>query len=79
MVKLPIFSNDALRNLKVPVLAIVGGRDVLLNSRQTERRLKQHAPRAQVIYLPQTGHLISGQTETILEFLRTEQPNRGSD
>jgi len=79
MVKLPIFSNHALRNLKVPMLAIVGGRDVLLDSRQTERRLKQHAPHAQVIYLPQTGHLISGQTGTILEFLRTAQPNRGSD
>jgi pimeloyl-ACP methyl ester carboxylesterase len=79
MVKLPIFSNHALRNLKVPMLAIVGGRDVLLDSRQTKRRLERHAPRAQVVYLRQAGHLISGQTGAILEFLRTAQPNRGSD
>jgi pimeloyl-ACP methyl ester carboxylesterase len=72
MVKLPVFSNHALRNLKVPMLAIVGGRDVLLDSRQTKRRLEQYTPGAQVIYLPQTGHLISGQTGTILEFLRRD-------
>ncbi len=76
MVKLPIFSNDALRNLKVPVLAIAGGRDVLLDSGQTKRRLEQHAPHAQVVYLPEAGHLISGQMGTVLEFLRTAQPNR---
>jgi pimeloyl-ACP methyl ester carboxylesterase len=68
-----------LRNLKVPVLAIVGGRDVLLDSLQTKRRLEQHAPCAQVMYLPQAGHLISGEMGTILEFLRTAEPNRGSD
>jgi pimeloyl-ACP methyl ester carboxylesterase len=79
LVKLPIFSNHALRNLKVPVLAIVGGRDVLLDSLQTKRRLEQHAPRAQVVYLPQAGHLISGEMGAILEFLRTAQPNQGSD
>ena len=32
MVKLPVFSNEALRRLTIPVLAIVGGRDALLDS-----------------------------------------------
>jgi len=72
MVKLPIFSDDALRKLKVPMLAFVGGRDVLLDSAQTKRRLEQHVPCAQVVYLPETGHLISGQTGRIMEFLRAE-------
>jgi len=70
MVKLPIFSNDALRNLKIPVLAIVGGRDVLLDSSQTKRRLEQQAPHVQVVYLAETGHLVSNQTGRILDFLR---------
>lgn len=69
MVKLPVFSDKALRDLSAPVLAIVGGRDVLLDSTQTKQRLEQHAPGAQVVYLPEAGHLIPGQKERVLEFL----------
>jgi pimeloyl-ACP methyl ester carboxylesterase len=70
MVKLPVFSDSALRNLSAPVLAIVGGRDVLLDSARTKRRLERHAPGAQVVYLPEAGHFIPGQKERVLEFLR---------
>ncbi len=69
MVKLPIFSDDALRRLTMPVLAIVGARDVLLNSAGTRSRLESHAPNAEVVYLPEAGHLIPGQTARILAFL----------
>jgi pimeloyl-ACP methyl ester carboxylesterase len=58
-----------LRNLKMPVLAIVGARDILLDSAQTKRRLEQHAPHAEVVYLPAAGHLITGQSATVLKFL----------
>jgi pimeloyl-ACP methyl ester carboxylesterase len=70
MVKLPVFSDAALRNLGVPLLAIVGGRDVLLDSAHTKRRLEKHASAAQVVYLPEAGHLISGQMPRVLEFLQ---------
>jgi pimeloyl-ACP methyl ester carboxylesterase len=73
MVKMPVFSDSAVRNLSMPVLAIVGGRDVLLDSAQTKRRLEQLAPSARVVYLPEAGHLIHGQTARILEFLITRQ------
>jgi pimeloyl-ACP methyl ester carboxylesterase len=69
MVKLPVFSDNALHNLRAPLLAIVGGRDVLLDSAQTKRRLEQHAPAAQVVYLPEAGHLIHGKWERVREFL----------
>lgn len=69
MVKLPVFSDGALRGLKAPVMAIAGARDVLLDSAQTKRRLEQHAPNAQVVYLGEAGHLISGQTERVRKFL----------
>ncbi len=72
MVKLPTFSDTALRDLRIPVLAIVGGRDVLLNSGQTRQRLTEHVPGAEVVYLPDTGHLITGQTAKVLEFLCKE-------
>jgi len=70
MVMMPVFSDSALRNLRAPLLVIVGGHDVLLDSAQTERRLEQHARGVQVVYLPEAGHLIAGQWERVLEFLR---------
>ncbi len=70
MVKMPVFPDIALRNLRVPLLAIAGGRDVLLDSAQTKRRLERHVPEAQVVYLAEAGHLIHGQGERIREFLR---------
>jgi pimeloyl-ACP methyl ester carboxylesterase len=69
MVKLPVFSDDALSRLKMPLMAIVGARDVLLDSAETRRRLEQHAPSSEVVYLPEAGHLIPNQTERITAFL----------
>jgi pimeloyl-ACP methyl ester carboxylesterase len=69
MVRLPVFSDDALRKLDMPVLAIVGPRDVLLNSTETKRRLERHASKAEVVYLPEAGHFIPGQTKRIPAFL----------
>jgi len=69
MVKMPIFSNDALKRLTMPVMAIVGGKDVLLDSPGTQRRLQQNIPHADVRYLPEGGHFLPGQTKVILEFL----------
>jgi pimeloyl-ACP methyl ester carboxylesterase len=67
--KLPIFSDEALRRLSMPVLVIVGGKDVLFDSAETKRRLERNVPHAEIRYLPEAGHFIRGQTGTILEFL----------
>jgi pimeloyl-ACP methyl ester carboxylesterase len=37
MVKLPIFRDEALKRLTMPMLAIVGSKDVLLDSAETKR------------------------------------------
>jgi pimeloyl-ACP methyl ester carboxylesterase len=71
MEKLPIFSDEALQRLTMPVLAIVGGRDVLLDSAQTQERLERNVANVKVDYRADLGHLITGRTEPILEFLRT--------
>lgn len=70
MVKLPIFSDDALQQLTMPVMAIAGGKDVLMDSAATKRRLERNVPQAEIRYLPEAGHFIPGQTAPILEFLR---------
>jgi len=71
-VRLPIFGDDALGGLKMPMLTIVGTKDALLDSEETRARLQRHVPQASVRFLPDTGHLITGQTEVIHQFLCTE-------
>lgn len=78
MVHLPVFSDEALRKLTMPVLAVVGAKDMLLDSAQTKRRLEAHAPHAEVVFLPETGHLIPGQTARIVNFL-TSKAGRAGD
>lgn len=67
--KLPVFSDQALQRLRMPVLAIVGANDVLIDSAGTKRRLERNVPHAEIRYLPDAGHFIRGQTQPILEFL----------
>lgn len=71
VVKLPIFNDAALRRLTMPVLAIVGSKDVLMDSAETKRRLERNVPSAQVRFLPDAGHFIPSQTQVILDFLLT--------
>jgi pimeloyl-ACP methyl ester carboxylesterase len=71
--KLPIFDDASLQRLTIPVMAIVGGKDVLLDSAETQRRLKRHVPHADIRYRPEAGHLIPGQTAPILESLLGSQ------
>ncbi|WP_340644475.1 alpha/beta hydrolase [Phenylobacterium sp.] len=70
MIKIAPFSDEALKRLAMPVLAIVGGKDVLLDSAGTRRRLSANLAHAQVIYLPEGRHLLPDQTETVLNFLQ---------
>jgi pimeloyl-ACP methyl ester carboxylesterase len=70
VVKIPIFSDEALKRLTMPVLAIVGGQDVMLDSEGTRERLARNVPLADIRFLPDARHYIPGQTQTILEFLR---------
>jgi pimeloyl-ACP methyl ester carboxylesterase len=72
LVKLPIFSVNRLKRLTMPVLAVVGGKDVLLDSAETRRTLERIG--ADVRYLPEAGHFIPGQTAAIIDFLRSDQP-----
>jgi pimeloyl-ACP methyl ester carboxylesterase len=68
--RFPIFSDDALRRLTMPVLAILGGNDALVDSPVIRQRLERSLPKVEIRYLPDTGHAIVNQTAPILDFLR---------
>ncbi|WP_417224707.1 alpha/beta fold hydrolase [Amphritea sp.] len=70
MDKLPIFNDQALQTIKAPTLAIVAGKDVLLNSAVTQTRLEANLTDIQVIYQPEARHLIRDR-DAILGFLLT--------
>jgi pimeloyl-ACP methyl ester carboxylesterase len=69
MTRLPVFGDDTLKKLTMPVLAIVGGKDVMLDSAETRRRLERNLAQVEVRYLAEAGHVIVGQTGAIAEFL----------
>lgn len=71
--KPPRFSDEALSTMRMPLLAIVGGRDVLLDSKDTRRRLQKFVPQAQILFLPEAHHFIRGQAATILDFLTNSE------
>jgi pimeloyl-ACP methyl ester carboxylesterase len=73
VMKIPIFSDEALKRLTMPLMAIVGGNDVLLDSAATKQRLERIIPHAKVRYLPEAGHILRDQTGPIPEFLRNSK------
>ncbi|WP_062355414.1 alpha/beta fold hydrolase [Herbidospora yilanensis] len=66
---LPIYTDAELAGLTMPMLVIAGDRDALINGPETARRVRAGVPKADVRLLPGVGHLVTGQTETIREFL----------
>ncbi len=75
----PRFDDVALRRLAMPILAVVGEQDAMLDARQTVRRLEQTAAHATVRSLPDVGHLLPDQTGPVLDFLRTGKPAASHD
>jgi pimeloyl-ACP methyl ester carboxylesterase len=67
--RLPQFSEAALRRLTMPVLTILGGRDVFIDSPGTKARLQAYVPQTEVVWLPQAGHMLVGHAATIDAFL----------
>jgi pimeloyl-ACP methyl ester carboxylesterase len=74
--KLPAMNDEALKALRIPVLAIVGGKDVLLDSADTKKRLESNVAGAEVVFLPEAGHVLINQTQRLLDFLLRAQASR---
>jgi pimeloyl-ACP methyl ester carboxylesterase len=73
--RLPVFTDDQLRGLTMPLLAITGAKDGLLDARGTSRRLRRLVPQATVILLSEAGHLLLVRTGVVLDFLSTRSPD----
>lgn len=67
--RLPRFSDAALSRLTMPVLAILAGRDVFIDSPGTRARLEEHVPQAEVVWLSEAGHMLVGHGARIGAFL----------
>jgi pimeloyl-ACP methyl ester carboxylesterase len=67
--RLPVIRDDALRGLSMPVLAILGGKDAMVDSPGIKRRLEANVPRVEIRWLADAGHFLRGQTAPILDFL----------
>ncbi|MEN2422574.1 alpha/beta fold hydrolase [Streptomyces rimosus] len=68
--QLPVFSDDELHGLDIPLLLIAGTDDTLFDSAGTAQRIQANVPDATVRLLPGVGHAIFGQTDEVLAFLR---------
>jgi len=70
MTPIPLFTDDELKRLTMPVQYFGGNKDALIDSEATALRLRAQVPHAEVNLLPDTGHLVLGQTEKILGFMK---------
>ncbi|NLE78755.1 MAG: alpha/beta fold hydrolase [Rhodococcus sp.] len=71
----PIFTDENLRGLTMPIQVVVGDEDAMVDSAETASRLTSATPHAEVQVLPRIGHLLPSRPEHELEFLtREEQP-----
>jgi len=68
--RLPGFSDDALKRLAMPVLTILGGRDVFIDSPGTRDRLAANVAHGEIVYLPEAAHFLMGHTGDIDAFLQ---------
>jgi pimeloyl-ACP methyl ester carboxylesterase len=66
---LPIMTDAALARLTMPVMALLGGKDVFIDSAGARARLERQAPHAEILWLADAPHAILGQTQSILTFL----------
>lgn len=68
--KLPVFTDDELARLTMPVQVTVGAHDAMFDSAETAARVRAAIPDAEVRLLPDAAHTIPGQAGQVLEFLR---------
>lgn len=69
MLRIPRKTDTQLRDLRMPILAIIGGRDVLLDSRDTRERLRRTAPQAEICFIEDGYHFLPNQASRIMAFL----------
>lgn len=78
VVAMPRLTDAQLQSLAMPILTIIGGRDVLLDSTDTRGRLQRTVPQAEICFLEDGYHFLPNQTLRVMDFLdRSISPRRG--
>jgi pimeloyl-ACP methyl ester carboxylesterase len=71
---LPIFTDEELRRLTMPVLVLGGDQDALRDHQRIAARLRPLLPHLQVTIIPGAGHALLNTTGHILPFLAEPLP-----
>ena len=69
VVSIPRLTVDQLRSLSMPMLAILGERDALIDSHDTRSRLEREVPRAKVRFVSGGYHFLPDESDHIQSFL----------
>lgn len=69
VVSIPRLTDEQLGQLKMPILAVVGGRDVLLDSVNTRARLQRAVPHAEIHFIEDGYHFLPDQAPRVMDFL----------
>lgn len=69
---LPIYTDEQLHLLNMPVLFIDGINDMIIDAEKSSQRLSELVPTAEIHLIPNCGHLIANSLETIIPFLTKE-------
>lgn len=75
--KLPLFSDDELATLTMPVLMLIGEKDGLFDAAATAARLHQCIPQVQTHINPGVGHAIVQTAPRVVQFLLALQQPEG--
>ncbi len=67
---LPVYADNQLQKLTMPVLFIDGENDVIIDAQQSAQRLSHLVPSAEIHLLGNCGHLITNSIEYIIPFLK---------
>lgn len=67
--ELPVHPDDALYRLTMPVLYVGGENDWIIDSQASAQRLMRLVPSAELLLLPNLGHMITNNQQYILSFL----------
>jgi pimeloyl-ACP methyl ester carboxylesterase len=65
----PIFTDDQLRRLRMPVLVMVGDRDAIYSAGRVITPVRSLLPQAATMVVPGAGHVLLRNADTVTEFL----------
>lgn len=78
MKELPVFPDEQIKELQMPVLFIAGENDALIDAAGAAGRLQKLLPQAQVHLLQNTGHAVMNALTYAFPFLAGDEPPTGS-